>query len=74
MAKIRGEYPDYTKPSNKAFFFLECDQQMNPYTWNPPINWTGRIDGVEVSFTQISVSGFARDDYDFSSFPKELEK
>lgn len=73
MAIVDGKYPDYSKHNHEAYFRLEADQAMNPYTWKPPINWKGRVNGVEVSFTQLSPSGHSKIDYDFSNFPKELE-
>lgn len=73
MAVVQGKYPDYSKHNNEAYFRLASDQAMNPYTWKPPINWEGKVNGKHVSFTQISASGHSKDDYDFSNFPKDVE-
>lgn len=73
MHQVKGEYPDYSRPSNKSYFFLNADQSFNPFTWRPPIHWGGQVGGVAVTFTQISNSGSDRIDYDWSQFPKEVE-
>lgn len=68
---VNTEYPDYSKMDNKSNILLNADHGFNPYTWKAPIHWKGWIGGVEVEFTQINASGSNKEDYDFSSLPKE---
>ncbi len=73
MAKVRGEFPEYSSYKNKGMFSLTCDKSMNPYTWAPPIVWTGTVCGVSVKFTQISSGVIDRTDFDFTGFPEKYD-
>jgi hypothetical protein len=73
MAKVQTEFIDSTRPNNKGFINLQADQSFNPYSWKPPINWSGTVNGMQVNFVQIDSSGYDRNCYDFSNFPKEIE-
>lgn len=73
MSKVQGHFPDYTKHNNQGSFSVESDKAFNPYTWQPPINWSGFVNGTKVSFVQISASGSHISNYDFSGFPPELD-
>lgn len=73
MARVDGQFVDYTQRNNKGYFFLNSDKSMNPYTWGPPITWSGTINGIKIEFVQIEASGSHRSDYDFSTLPKGTE-
>ncbi|WP_113663194.1 hypothetical protein [Pedobacter nanyangensis] len=72
MHQVTGEYPDYHKHSNTSSFYLNADQAFNPFTWQPPIHWTGVVGNKKVQFKQISSSGANVIDYDWNGFPDEL--
>lgn len=69
---VKGKYPSNNGYNGELSFLLEADQAFNPYTWSPPINWTGVVGGNKVSFIQTSHSGYTKDDYDFNGFPEEV--
>ncbi|MFZ5553565.1 MAG: hypothetical protein ACOZCO_10640 [Bacteroidota bacterium] len=74
MEKVEGEFQDYSSYKDRGMFKLTCDQVMNPYTWKPPIQWSGKVNGIEVKFVQTSRYANSRECFDFTGFPKELEK
>ncbi len=45
MSKVTGEYPDGYSQIIKNDFYLDADQAMNPFTWEPPIHWNGIVGG-----------------------------
>lgn len=73
---VEGEYPSYApnRGKYKASILLNADQPFNPYNWEPPIKWSGYVDGNQVQFTQTSDPGYSEKDFDFSSFPRELRE
>lgn len=73
MAKVQTEFTDYTRPNNKGFINLQAGQSFNPYTWKPPINWSGTVNGTQVNFVQIDSSGYDKSCYNFSQLPKGME-
>lgn len=73
MARVEGTFPDVFGYQNKSNFVVESDQAMNPFTWMPPIHWTGYVKGTKVSFIQVESSGYSREDYNFEGFPVELQ-
>lgn len=70
---VHGHFPDYSRHNNQGSFSLEADKGFNPYTWQPPINWIGLVNGVEVHFVQTSASGSSIHDYDFTDFPPQFD-
>lgn len=73
MARVTGTFPDYSRHNNRGSFVLESDKEFNPFTWAPPINWTGYINDVKVSFVQVNASGSMEMDYDFSNCSSIIE-
>ncbi len=73
MHQVTGKYPDSDHPLGKSSFYLDADQSFNPYSWQPPINWTGSVGDRQVKFTQIESHGSDRSCYDWSGFPRELD-
>lgn len=72
MHQVTGEYPDYSRASNKNHFYLDADKGFIYFKWSPPIRWKGRVGGVDVTFTQVSHSGAHQSDYDWSNYPSEV--
>lgn len=73
MHQVTGHYPDYNSHTLKSNFYLNADQAFNPYTWAPPIHWTGIVGGKKVQFTQISDYAVDFNSFDWHDFPLELE-
>ena len=73
MAQVEETFTDYSRPNSTGFIELNAGVAFNPYTWKPPINWTGFVNGTPVNFTQVSASGSHEHNFDFSTFPIELK-
>lgn len=67
---ITGEYDQAS--GRKGYFRLEYDQVMFYQTWHAPINWTGTINGTEVSFVQTSSDSYDEGDFDFSDLDDQF--
>ena len=73
MHQVKGQYPDYKTNSLKSNFYLNADQAFNPYTWAPPVHWTGSVGGKDVKFTQLNDYAVDNDSFDWGDFPAELD-
>jgi hypothetical protein len=73
MSEVMGTYPDLKSESRNSRFTLTADQGFNPYTWKPPIHWSGLVGGKQVKFTQIMASGAVEGCYDWTGFPIEIK-
>lgn len=71
MRDVTGSFPDLTHPLGKRGFYLDCDKGLNIFDFQPPITWTGAIDGNEVIIVQNSTTAISKDDFVFETFPKK---
>lgn len=51
---------------------LNPDKSLNPYTFEPPIIWSGTIGGSQVKITQTNNHSDSETDFDWSLLPVEF--
>lgn len=70
MWQIDKSIPEVTHPRGCVRVFLNPDKGLNPYTFAPPIRWSGFIDNETIIIIQNSTSAIFSGDFEFLTFPQ----